>query len=330
MNRAAIAAFLIAIFAAPVAFAQQRAANPRPGIPAVQAPFESLKRSATFKIGATADWVLIARDSVWVAGSKPYSVQRIDPATNRIVAKVRIPGEACAGLAFGFGSVWVPICGKKPLLARVDVHTNRITALLPIAPAGPEGGITASDDSVWMVTTKDGATLSRIDPATNTVRQKIAIPGGSYNPLSRGRTVWITSFEKDLLTAVDATSGNVLASIPVGPKPRFLAAGGGSVWTLNQGDGSLTRVEIKSRKVKNTVALGIPGPGGDLDYGAGFVWASMMDLPITMIDGRTDNVQRQWVGRGGDAVRFGFDSIWVTDYHRGLLWRIPAKVTLQR
>jgi virginiamycin B lyase len=226
--------------------------------------------------------------------------------------------------------VWVRICGKKPLLARVDVHTNRIAALLPIAPAGPEGGITASDDSVWMVTTKDGATLSRIDPATNTVRQKIAIPGGSYNPLSRGRTVWITSFEKDLLTAVDAISGNVLASIPVGPKPRFLAAGGGSVWTLNQGDGSLTRVEIKSRKVKNTVALGIPGPGGDLDYGVGFVWASVMDLPITMIDERTDNVQRQWVGRGGDAVRLGFVSIWVTDYHRGLLWGIPAEVTLQR
>ena len=79
----------------------------------------------------------------------------------------------------------------------------------------------------------------------------------------------------------------------------------------------------------NTVALGIPGHGGDLDYGAGFVWASMMDVPITMIDGRTDNVRRQWVGRGGDAVRFGFDSIWVTDYHRGLLWRIPAEETLR-
>lgn len=329
MNRAAIAAFLIAFSAGSVASAQQSAAKLKPGVPAVQAQFESLKRSATFKIGATADWVLVAGDSLWVSGSKPYSVQRIDPATNRIVAKVRIPGEACAGLAFGFGSVWVPVCGKKPLLARVDVQTNRITAVLPIAPAGPEGGITASDDSVWMVTARDGRTLSRIDPATNAVRQKISIPAGSYNPLSSGRTVWITSVEKDLLTAVDAASGNVLASVPVGPKPRFLAAGGGSVWTLNQGDGSLTRVEIESRKVTNTVALGIPGAGGDLDFGAGFVWASVMDVPITMIDGRTDNVRRQWVGQGGDAVRFGFDSIWVTDYHRGLLWRVPAEAALR-
>jgi virginiamycin B lyase len=329
ITRAPIAACLVAFSVAPVFAAQQDAPKVKPGIPAVQAPFASLKPSVTLKIGATADWVLITGDAVWVTGSKPYSVQRIDPATNRIVAKVRITGEACAGLSFGFGSVWVPICGKQPQLDRVDARTNRITAVLPIAPAGPEAGITASGDSVWMVTDKEGSTLSRIDPTTNMVRQKIAIPPGSYNPLASGNTVWITSFGRNLLTAVDASSGEVLASIPVGPKPRFLAAGDGSVWTLNQGDGSLTRVDIESRTVKATVALGIPGPGGDLDYAAGFVWASAVDLPITIVDGRTDKARRQWVGRGGDALRFGFDSIWVTDYHRGLLWRISAKATLQ-
>jgi hypothetical protein len=327
MNRIAIARLLVVIFAAPILAAQQNVA--KPGIPSAQAQFGSLKPSATFKIGATADWVLVTGDSVWVAGSKPYSVQRIDPATNRIVAKIKLSGEACSGLAFGFGSVWVPVCGKKPALARVDVRINRISAVLPIAPAGPEGGITAGSDSIWMVTDKAGATLSRIDPATNTVRQNIAIPAGSYNPLASGETVWITGHDKDLLTAVDAASGKLLASINVGPKPRFLASGGGSVWTLNQGDGSLTRVEMESRKVTSAVAMGIPGPGGDLDYGMGFVWATAMDFPITAVDAETNQARRQWVGRGGDSLRFGFDSIWVTDYHRGLLWRIPVKAILQ-
>jgi len=329
MPRVAIAALIIVFSTAPVVTAQQNASNLKPGIPAVQKAFSSLKPSATFKIGATTDWVLMTDEAVWVVGSKPYSLQRIDPATNKIVAKVRLSGEACSGLAFGFGSVWVPVCGRKPLLARVDVHTNRITAVLPIAPAGPEGGITASSDSIWMVTDKDGTTLSRLDPATNAVGQRIAIPAGSFNPLASGDTVWITGHDKDLLTAVDATSGQVLASIPVGPKPRFLASGGGSVWTLNQGDGSLTCVEMESRKTIATVALGIPGPGGDLDYGASSVWASAMDVPITVIDGRTGRVRGQWVGRGGDSLRFGHDSIWVTDYHRGLLWRIPVRAMLQ-
>jgi virginiamycin B lyase len=329
MNRIAIAGLLVVFVTAPFVAGQQNAANLKPGIPAVQAPFASLKPSATFKIGGTADWVMVAEDAVWIAGSKPYSVQRIDPATNQIVAKIRLSGEACSGLALGFRSVWVPVCGRKPQLVRINTQTNRITAVLPVAPAGPEGGITASSDSVWMVTDKEGTTLSRIEPATNTVRQKIAIPAGSYNPMSSGDAVWITGHDKDLLTAVDATSGKVLGSVPVGPKPRFLTSGGGSVWTLNQGDGSLTRVDMESRKVTATVALGIPGPGGDLDYGSSSVWASVMDLPITVTDGRTNRVQRQWVGRGGDSLRFGYGSIWVTDYHRGLLWRIPVRATLE-
>lgn len=327
MKRVKIAG-LIVVTAAMVA-AQQNSANPKTGIPAVQVPFESLKPSATFRIGSTADWVLVADGTVWVAGSGPYSVQRVDPATNKIVAKVTLPGEACSGLAFGFGSVWAPVCGAKPLLARIDAQSNRIAALLPVAPAGPEGGIAASRDSIWMVTDKNGTTLSRIDPTSGKVRQRIAIPAGSYNPLSSGDTIWITGHDQDVLTAVDAASGKVIARIRVGPKPRFLTSGGGAVWTLNQGDGSLTRVDMKSRSVTATVALGIPGSGGDLAYGANSVWATTMDLPITLIDGRTNRVQRQWVGRGGDSMRFGYGSIWLTDYHRGLLWRIPAGAALQ-
>src|SRR5271157_5051050 len=63
----------------------------KPGLKQVQVPFSSLKPSATFKIGKTADWVLLTDGAVWVAGSKPYSVQRIDPSTNTVVAKVTLP-----------------------------------------------------------------------------------------------------------------------------------------------------------------------------------------------------------------------------------------------
>ena len=146
---------------------------PRPGVKDVQAQFALIKPSATIKVGGTADWVLITDEAVWVASTKPYAVLRIDPATSRIVSTVRVSGEACSGLASGFGSIWVPVCGKKPGLVRIDTIKNEISATLPIAPAGPEGGITASDDSIWMVTDKNG-TLNRIDPLTNSVLQKIS------------------------------------------------------------------------------------------------------------------------------------------------------------
>src|SRR5215467_15463237 len=176
-------ALLIALFfllATNGSIVAQSANAPKPGVMGVQVPFASLKPSVTLKIGGTADWVLVTNDAVWVAGSKPYSVQHIDPITNRIVAKIALPGEACSGLAFGFASVWVPVCGKKPALVRVDAQKNAIIATLRVPPAGPEGGIATSTGSVWMVTDTSG-TLNRIDPLTNGVRQKISIPPGSYN-----------------------------------------------------------------------------------------------------------------------------------------------------
>jgi virginiamycin B lyase len=313
---------LLFLLATSVAIAAQSANAMKPGVKDVQVPFASLKPSATIKIGKTADWVIVTNDAVWVAGTKPYSVQRIDPSTDRVVAKVALPGEACSGLAFGFGSVWIPVCGKKPTLIRVDEGRNAVMATLSVPSVEAEGGITTSTDSVWLITDKDG-TLSRIDPLTNSVRQKISIPPGSYNPVFSDGVVWITGVERSVLTAVDVSTGSVLDSVPVGSKPRFLTAGGGSIWTLNQGDGTASRVDGKSRKVIATVQLGIPGTGGDIDYGADSVWVTVFDVPLTRVDAITNTVVKQWIGKGGDSMRFGFDSLWITDYRRGLLSRVP-------
>ena len=85
--RANIAVPLLFLLATSVSTAQT-AKIVKPGVKGIQVPFASLKPSATVRIGWTADWVLVTKDAVWVAGTKPYSVQRINPITNRIVAKI--------------------------------------------------------------------------------------------------------------------------------------------------------------------------------------------------------------------------------------------------
>jgi YVTN family beta-propeller protein len=162
------------------------------------------------------------------------------------------------------------------------------------------------------------------------VRQKISIPSGSYNPIFSHGIVWVTGVEKNVLTAVDASSGKVLESIPVRPKPRFLTAGAGSIWTLNQGDGTVSRIDEKSRKVIATIPVGIPGTGGDIGYGADSVWLTVFDVPLTRVDATTNRVVKQWVGKGGDSLRFGFDSLWITDYKKGLLSRIAIQEVLSQ
>ena len=326
--RANIAAPLLFLLATSV-IAAQTAKIVKPGVKGIQVSFASLKSSATIRIGGTADWVLVTNDAVWVAGSKPYSVQRIDPITNRIVAKVVLPGEACSGLAFGFGSLWIPVCGKKPSLVRVDVGENAVIATLPVPAVEAEGGITTSTDSVWLVTDKNG-TLSRIDPSTNSVRQEVSVPPDSYNPIFSNGIVWVTGVERGVLTAVDASTGSVLDSVPVGSKPSFLTAGDGSIWTLNQGDGTVSRVDENSKRVIATVQLGIPGTGGDIDYGADSIWLTVFDVPLTRVNATTNRVVKQWIGKGGDSLRFGFGSLWITDYKKGLLSRISTQEVLSQ
>ncbi|MBZ5521481.1 MAG: hypothetical protein LAP21_04410 [Acidobacteriia bacterium] len=317
------------ILACGLSSAQTPEKPPRPGVKNVQVPFSKLHPSHTFDLGGHPDWMAITPSAVWVANDQLKVVHRIEPRSNREVARITFTAEPCSGLTIGFGSLWVPLCGEPASLARVDLRTNTITAILPVGPADSEGGIAAGGDSVWIVTDKNG-TLARIDPATNSVRQRIPIAPGSYNPLFSSGTIWISGTDSNVLTAVDASTGAILASIPVGPKPRFLTSGAGSVWTLNQGDGTVSRVDTKKRKVIATITVGIPGSGGEICFGLGSVWTTVFDIPLTRIDAKSSNVLRQWAGTGGDSVRFGHGSIWLTDYKRGKLWRVPAQSVMPR
>ena len=316
----ALGPFLAAFLSAAPSACQDRPID-RPGVKEVQVPMAALQTPVTIHLGGTPDWLAISDDAVWVANAKLRAVQRIDAKSNAVVAKIAFADEPCSGLAFAFGSLWVPLCGKPASLARVDPATNAISLTLPIGPLDSEGGITASEDAVWLVSDENG-TLLQVDPVTNAVRDKVRVAPGSFNPLYHDGVVWITGNKSSVLTAVNARTGEVWPPIQVGPHPRFLTSGGGSIWTLNQGDGSITRVNMKTRRVTATIQAGIPGHGGDICFGAGSVWTTVFDVPLTFISPESNKVVRQWIGPGGDAIRFGHDSIWLTDLRRGLLWRL--------
>jgi hypothetical protein len=238
-----------------------------------------------------------------------------------------LSGEPCAGLAVGFGSVWIPLCSKPSTLAKVDLARNAVVAVLKTGPAASEGGITTSTDSVWLVTDKDGS-VARIDPDTGTVRQTIRVSPGSYNPLYAAGLIWVTRADGAEVTAIDATSGAVLGTARTGPAPRFLTAGAGSLWTFNQGDGSLTRIDLSTRQPTATIALGTAGNGGDINFGAGVVWTTMPKVPLSAVSATTGEVRCQWVGPGGDSLGIGHDAIWLTDYHAGTVSRLQLQDAL--
>jgi virginiamycin B lyase len=288
-----------------------------------------LKPLARIRLGKTADWVAITPDAVWVGSTGPSAVHKIDPKTNARVATVKLGGEPCAGLATGFGSLWVPLCGKPPRLAKVDLKSSELSGVFQIGPAAAEGGVATSPDSVWLLVDKNGS-LARIDPETGTVRQTIRVPAGSYNPFYADGQIWVTRAEGAELTGVDAATGAIVSTTRTGPGPRFLTAGAGAVWTLNQRDGSLTRIDTRTKQATNTIALGIPGKGGDISFGGGMIWTTVWKVPLSMIDGASATLLCRWVGPGGDSLGIGHGAIWLTDYHAGTISRIELNDALAR
>jgi virginiamycin B lyase len=298
---------------------------PPPGVatPGVKRDMGSIKPDFVIPIEGTPDWQVLTEDSVWVTNGPRNTIHRINAKTNQVEAAIPVGKRPCSGLAASFGSIWVPNCGDKTV-SRVDMKTNRVIATIPVGPAVSEGGIAASPDAVWLVTDPKG-TLSRIDPASNKVAAEIEVSPNSASCYYGEGAVWVTTPEKNLLTRVDPQTNKVTATVEVGAGPRFLTTGAGSVWTLNQGDGTISRVDAKTAKLIVNIEAGIPGNGGEIAFGEDHVWATIPQIPLSEIDPASNQVIRQWTGPGGDSVRVGHGSVWLSNLRQQNVWRLNPK-----
>ena len=299
---------------------------PRPGVstPGVKRDISTLKPLAVFPVEGTPDWQAVTTDAVWVSNGPKNTVHKLDAKTNTVLATVAVGQKPCSGLVTAFGSVWVPNCTDKTL-SRVDLKTNAVVATIPVGPAASEGGLTANADSVWVLSDLKGV-LSRIDPETNRTVAEIQVPpGSSVCVVGEDGGIWVVSTDQSVVVRVDPQTNVITNHIDVGPRPRFTTVGAGSIWTLNQGDGTVSRVDVKSRKLITNIELGVPGGGGEIAYGEGFVWVTVFEIPLSQIDPDTNKVIKQWVGPGGDAVRVGHGSVWLSNLRQQNVWRIDPK-----
>jgi len=139
--------------------------------------------------------------------------------------------------------------------------------------------------------------------------------------------IWITSNAGNTLVRVDPMTNRVLSETHVGLKPRFIAVGGGSIWVLNQGDGRVARVDASTGRRTALIAADIPGEGGEISFGDGAVWATIIGRPITRIDPKTNTVVGQWHGSGGDSIRVGHGWLWLTELKGAKVWRYLLPLT---
>ena len=124
---------------------------------------------------------------------------------------------------------------------------------------------------------------------------------------------------------IDPARNRVVHTTEIGSVfPRFFAADEGGVWTLNQADGSVTRLDPASGEVAATIQADVAGDGGDMTAGGGWVWARGSGYLLTRIDPETNAVvERYCPSSGSGAVIVGFDAVWISAHDVARVWKLP-------
>jgi YVTN family beta-propeller protein len=134
--------------------------------------------------GATG--VVAAFGSVWATGKD--GVVRVDPATNRIAARIAIE-QGAGWTAASPDAVWVTSANS---LIRIDPSTNDVAATIPLdTPFLGDPAVVGG--TVWVPKVRANA-LAIVDPATNAVTSTVKTGAGPFVVSEIGGDAWIPSW----------------------------------------------------------------------------------------------------------------------------------------
>lgn len=227
-----------------------------------------------------ADFAVTAGDGVWLSGVAPGAVRYAAGGT--ITARAKIPGEVVQALAATPTSVWVPSLNPSALF-RLDATTGAVLDRVPL-PASPvaEAVVGVADDRAYVLVEPSEPRIAVVEGGA--VVEEVEAPEGAVAVRAGFGALWVPTNE-GTVERYDLGSG-AWTSVSVGPRPRFLDIGFGAVWVMNQGDGSVSRIDPRSGESEQIAMTGVAIGGGDLTVGGGAVWLRTDSLVIR-IDPRT-------------------------------------------
>jgi DNA-binding beta-propeller fold protein YncE len=221
--------------------------------------------------------VAVGPDAVWVAHG--CAISRVEPATNRVVARVagirpRRDGCAVLGVRVGAGAVWASLWGVG--LLRIDPAANRVIAMIAIDNITAPPAVAST--SVWVpccgtTTTRPRGRLVRVDPASNRVVKTIRL-GGLPDAVGAGPSgVWVAGAGGPIWR-VDPATNRVVARIgaPVGParSSGTVLVGRDAVWVSDTASADVLRIDSRRNRVAGRDFAG----GEALVAAVGTVWAT--------------------------------------------------------
>jgi YVTN family beta-propeller protein len=160
----------------------------------------------------------------------------------------------------------------------VDAATMTVSRIFPEVGYAPHGVTLSNDETKLYTTNANGENISEIDLATGDVLRRIpispglpSVPSGppKFQPYQGvlspdGTTLWVTCRASGELRVVDLASGVVTDSIKVGKTPLILAMTPDhrQIWVPNQGDNTVSIIDMSSRTIVRTITNLLAQPHG--------------------------------------------------------------------
>jgi hypothetical protein len=192
--------------------------------------------------------------SLWTMNQNG-EILRIDPKSGVVLARIGPQTDDTPnGGADGVwdGSLWV---SGDSSISRIDVTTNKVTAVVPLPGALPSGdkpgGYLYANFGVFAFGkfwASNAAGMYVIDPATN-VAHKIAVPlhprsqGGDVPVVAGAGSVWVRTGDTTVVR-IDPTTEQAIETYPAAGGGGGIAVAFGSLWVANGGLSTVWRTPV--------------------------------------------------------------------------------------
>ncbi len=211
--------------------------------------------TATIRLGGRLDAdVIVHGPYVWslISTNNASRIVKVDPATNRVVARIPLAGSSPRRIFAVDGSIWVYDTqglqgAPNGTLRRIDPSTGSVVDTVPLAnyesvgvPRGPV---------IWI---ERGGALLRLRASTGEfVGTPVRVAKGirATQMVAGDGGVWFSGYDPshasvhDVIHRFDPSTGRVEVSVEDARGPVAMALAPRSLWVLNY-NGSLERVDL--------------------------------------------------------------------------------------
>jgi virginiamycin B lyase len=250
--------------------------------------------------------------SLWMIQVCDTALGRVDAENNKIT-DVRIDGLTTPQtIAIGETAVWVTDRRRKAIF-KIDPNTYSVVRVIRVPALSPEGIMAIGEGSLWVLTATAAAdALTRFNAQSGLMEATIPLPSGISSVVVANGSVWATGYAKNELYRINPRTNAVFSITKLHNTPRFMTAGEGSIWVLNEGDASVQKIDAENGELVATIETGLRQGTGSIAMGGGYVWVATPGALITQINSQTTSVRSFVGGLGmGGPIRYGAGSIWV-------------------